>query len=642
MKFKREIIILFAMLCLVLSVTIPVEGKSRVPDYSLTSRNKIPAQYKWKIEDIYPSVIEWKSDKVEFSIMVPELFKRAKGWTTSADTMLKFLKLRDKTYMKGYRLYSYASNRSNMDMGNPKYQKMKGELRTLFVKLGSGLSFFDSDVLKLGEEGFAKFKKKNPGLKEYDFEIVEILRMKDHVLPPSQQRIVSLTGLFSGVPGKASNILNNVEMPNTKVTFSDGRSVELNYANYAYYRKSKNSNDRRLAMRSFWGNHKKFEKTFSVLLDGALKQHLFSAKVGKFKNTLEAALFPNSIDVSVYTNLIKNVRENLGTLHRYLKLKKELLNLKVYKYDDIYASSVPKVDKTYEFREAKNLVLKAMEPMGKEYISGLKTAFSNRWIDIYPNKGKQSGAYSSGVYGIHPYVKLNFAGYYDNVSTLAHELGHAMHSWFAQKKQSFANSNYATFLAEIASTFNENMLMSYLLKHEKDDLFKLFLLDEYLERVRGTLYRQTLFSEFELAMHQLVESGGTLTADWLDKKYLALTRLYYGHDKGVVIVDDFIANEWAGIPHFYYNYYVYTYSTGIVASMALAENVLNGNNPKVNRNKYIDFLSAGGSRPPLEILKKAGVDMTTSKPYKLAFKRLNGLVSRMESIVKSLKKKKKI
>jgi len=323
-------------------------------------------------------------------------------------------------------------------------------------------------------------------------------------------------------------------------------------------------------------------------------------------------------------------------------LKKDLLKLKEYKYEDIYASAVAKVDKLYTFNEAKDIILKVMKPLGIKYKKGLMKAFDEKWIDIYPNKGKQSGAYSSGLYDVHPFVKMNYDGSYSDLSTLAHELGHAMHSWFTSKKQHFTNANYATFLAEIASTFNESLLINYLLKNEKDDLFKLFLLDEYIEGFRGTLYRQTLFAEFELAIHKMAEQGKTLTYDVLNQKYLELTRYYYGHDKGVVKVGDFIRNEWAGIPHFFLNYYVYTYSTGIIASMALADTVINGKNKKKNIDKYIDFISAGGSRPPLEILKTAGVDMTTADPFLKAFKRLDYLVSEMEKIVKRLKKKNKI
>ncbi len=636
---KIFIVLLFAGLIL------PTSGFSSskdIPDFSTTERAKVPEEFKWKISDIFPSVEAWQKGTKVFEKMIPQIDEASKEWTSSAKNMLKFFDTLSNVYRKGYKLYSYASNRSNMDLGNPEFQKMKGQMRSYFIKIGSMTSFINSDILKLGGEKFAEYVKQEAGLKVYSFEIEEVLRMKAHVLPPDQQRIVSLTGLFSGAPSRASGILNNVEMPNAKIKLADGKEVELNYSNYAKYRKSKNPDLRSKVMRKYWGNHRMFEKTFAVLIDAEMKKHVFNSKVGKFENTLKAKLYPSSIDTSVYHNLIKYTKENLEPLHRYLKLKKELLKLKEYKYEDIYASAVAKVDKLYTYDEAKDLIIKVMKPLGAEYEKGLRKAFDEKWIDIYPNKGKQSGAYSSGLYDVHPFVKMNYDGSYSDVSTLAHELGHAMHSWFTSKKQHFTNSNYATFLAEIASTFNESLLINYLLKNEKDDLFKLFLLDEYIEGFRGTLYRQTLFAEFELTIHKMAEQGKTLTADVLDQKYLELTRLYYGHEKGVVKVGDFIRNEWAGIPHFFLNYYVYTYSTGIIASMALADTILNGKNKKQNINKYLDFISAGGSRPPLDILKTAGVDMTTADPYLKAFKRLNYLVTEMEKIVKRLKKKNKI
>ncbi len=642
MKIMKKLSVLIVIGVMIMNINGFGDSGKKIPDFSTVSRDKVPEEYKWNIGDIYPSVKAWEEGKREFDKLIPKILEASKGWTESAEKMFKFLEIMKDVKMKGFRLYSYASNRSNMDMGNSEFQKMKGEMQSAFVKIGSMVSFFDSDILKLGASNFKKYLKKEPKLGVYKFGIEEILRMKDHVLPPDQQRIVSLTGLFSGAPSRASGILNNIDMPNTVVKLPNGESVELNYANYAKYRKSKDPDLRSKVMRAYWDNHRKFEKTFAVLIDAEMKKHVFNANVGKFKNTLEAQLYPNSIDTSVYHNLIKYTKENLKPLHRYLKLKKELLGLKELRYDDIYTSAVSRVDKKYTFDEAKELVLKIMKPLGSEYIKGLTKAFDEKWIDIYPNKGKQSGAYSSGLYGIHPFVKMNFNGSYSNVSTLAHELGHAMHSWFTSRKQHFANSDYTTFLAEIASTFNESMLINYLLQNEKDDLFKLFLLDEYIEGFRVTLYRQTLFAEFELAMHKMAESGKTLTADWLDNKYLELTRLYYGHGKGIVKVDDFIRNEWAGIPHFFMNYYVYTYSTGIIASMALSEMVLNGKDKDGNREKYIEFISSGNSRHSLEILKKTGVDMTTAEPFNKAFKRLNYLVSEMEKIVKELKKKKKI
>jgi oligoendopeptidase F len=424
-------------------------------------------------------------------------------------------------------------------------------------------------------------------------------------------------------------------MPAPKVTLSDGKKIRLNTASYSRYRGIENRKDRRKVMRTFWKYHADFKNTHAVLLDGAVKNHFFNARVHRYKSCLEAALYPNNIHLNVYHTLIKTVKENLNPLHRYLKLKTRLLGLKKMSYDDIYASSVPEVDKIYSIEEAQNIILDALKPLGKEYTDVLKKGFNTGWTDIYPNKGKRSGAYSNGsAYDIHPYVLMNYNGKFSSVSTLAHEFGHALHSWFSNQTQPFPLAQYPIFLAEIASTFNEDLLVNYLVKTETDDRLKLYILDQYLENFRGTLYRQTLFADFERTMHEQVENGQTLTPDWLGEKYLQLTRLYYGHKEGIVQVDNYIKNEWSGIPHFYYNFYVYQYSTGIVASTALADMVLNGG--KSEQTRYLHFLKSGGTKYPLDTLKEAGVDLTTPRPIKIAISKFNEIVVEMEKIAERL------
>lgn len=611
-----------------------------IPDYSTTDRQDVPQKYKWSIEDLYPNIDAWETDKANAQKMLESVKTMAVDWTSTPDRMLALLNYIKDLRIKGYSLHAYASHRSNMDLGNQQFQLMKGEMRNMFVQFGAMLSFMNPDILKLGEEKFYSYLKADPRLEPYRFSVEQTLRMKDHILPPSEQKIVSQTGLFSGTSSQASSMLNNVEMPQPEVTLSDGSKIKLNYANYARHRSSANPNDRRRVMHAYWKNSKMFENTLAILLDSGIKRDLFNSRVYGYKNCLEARLYGENINPLVYHNLIKTVRNNLDSLHRYLILKKQLLGLDVLLYEDIYASSVPKVDKKFTFEEARDIILQMMKPLGKEYISGLQRAFVERWIDIYPNKGKQSGAYSGGVYGIHPFIKMNYDGSYSSVSTLAHELGHALHSHLSNKVQHFANSRYPTFLAEIASTFNENLLVHYLLENEEDDLFKLYILDGYLERIRATLHRQTLFAEFELAMHRQVEAGKTLTANWLNRKYLELTRLYCGHEKGIVKVGDFIQNEWSGIPHFYLNYYVFQYSTGIIASMALSDRVLQGKSHV--QKQYLDFLKSGGSRFPMDTLKLAGVDMTSPEPVISALDRFDRLVNEMEIIVKRLKKQRKL
>ena len=607
-----------------------------IPDFSSTERSAVPKEVKWKMEDIYVSNAAWKADLDKVKTMSTKIETMSKTWTTNSKNMLDMLNLINDISLIGEKLYSYASNSSNMDLGNTELIGMKGEVQNFFVQFGASLSFMESDVLTLGETKFKEYLKAEPKLEVYRFGIEKTFRNKDHILPSEQQKIVSLTGLFSGASDDTYGVFSNVEMPHGDVTLSDDTKINLGVAAYMKYRASNNQADRSLVMNSFWANQKKYENTYASLLNGEIKTHWFSAQVGKYKTCLEARTFPNAIDQTVYTELITAVHNHLGSLQRFLTLKKKMLGLTNYSYDDIYASAVKSVSKTYSYDEAKQIIMKTLEPMGKGYTDIITKAFNEGWIDIYPNKGKESGAYSSGLYGVHPFIKMNYNGNYNSLTTLIHELGHTMHSYYSDKTQPYSTSQYETFLAEIASTFNENLLMQYILKNETDDLFKIYILDQYLDQARGTIFRQTLFAEFELAMHQRVESGQSLTAEFLNQKYLELTKLYYGEDKGVMKVPDYIANEWSYIPHFYMNYYVYQYATGLISSMALSEMVLNGK--EAERDRYITMLSSGGKDYPLTLLKNAGVDMTKPDAYNAAFANFDKLVAQMEALYNKLDK----
>lgn len=640
--FRSRLAPFFAalMLALLLSgIAIAAEKTTDVPDYSMKPRSEVPVEYTWRVEDIYPTYEDWQKDKDALSQLIPLIDGKKAGWTESASKMADLYELTDEIWKKAERLFSYASLQSDADMSNSKYQVMKGELQSMFVGIGVKLAFINEDLLKLKDETLAAYFKEEPRLKPYRFSIEQTIRLREHVLPEDQQQIVSRTGLFGGAPAKAANMLNDVDMPAPDVTLSDGSVATLNNATYYRLRASKDPADRTLVMKTYWENRKKYENTFAALFDGEMKRHLFGAQTAKYDNCLEARLDGDGIDTLVYHQLIKSVNDHIGVFHRYLKLKGKLQGLDTMRYEDIYGSAVKAVDKTYTWDEARSLVQQSLKPLGPEYAAVLQNAFENRWIDRYPNKGKQSGAYSGGVYGVHPFVKMNFNGSYNEVSTIAHELGHSAHSYLAQKNQSYSDAGYPLFLAEIASTFNETFLLKHMLKIEKDDLFKLYLLDSYLDQVRGTIFRQTLFAEFELAMHRRVEEGKALTPDWLNETYLGLTRKYYGHDKGVLRVDDYIQNEWSGIPHFFRNYYVFQYSTGMISSMALADNALAG---KEGVAKYLDMLRAGGSDYPLNTLRKAGVDMMTPAPSQAAFKTIDGLLTEMEKIVARLEKQKKL
>jgi oligoendopeptidase F len=612
-----------------------------IPDYSSMDRKQVPEDLTWKIKDIYADVAAWESDKQLMFNMQSEVDQMVKGWTDSAENVFRLLDHITRIELIENRTYAYTSMLSDTDMGNSRWQAMKGEMHSAAVNFAAKLSFIAPDIIKLGRNKIDRYMETEPRLKVYAMDFDGILRRKQHTLSPDKERIIAQTGLFSGTSGKASNMLRDVDMPSPRITLSDGTRILLNTSNYVRYRESSEQKDRSKVMRTRWKHHANFRNTHATLLDGAMKSHFFNAQVHNFKSCLQAALFSDNIAPKVYHNLIETVEDNLAPLHRYLTLKGKMLGLDQMTYDDIYASSVPSVNKTFTIQEAEQLVMDSLKPIGDTYAKPLAEAFKSGWMDIYPNKNKRSGAYSNGsVYDVHPYVLMNYNGTFSHVSTLTHEFGHAMHSWFSNKTQPFPMSRYPIFLAEVASTFNETLLVHYMTESqsktnsEEEDWFTFYILDRYLEDLRGTLYRQTLFAHFELAMHERVEQGQTLTPDWLDKEYLEITRRFYGHKKGVVKVNKYIENEWSSVPHFYYNFYVYQYSTGITAATTLANMVLNGGN--IERERYLNFLKSGNTKYPLDTLKEAGVDLTSPHPIREVIKTFDSVTHRMEAIWKRL------
>jgi len=608
----------------------PADPMVTLPDFSETERRLVPAAFKWRIEDLFADEAAWRAELEEVKRLAAGLDALGATWTASSGDLWAFMERLEETQRRGLKVSNYASLQGDMDLGDVLYQKMKGEIQSVLVDLGAQLAFMDADLLALGEERVEAYLRAEPRLEPHRVGFLRTLRLKAHVLSEGEERVAANAGLFAGAPATAAGMLTNVDMPRPEVTLSTGETVTLNTASYQKHRAAKDPGDRRLVMETYWEGQKRYANTLATLLDAGVKHDLFQARIRRYPTCLDSALFPEAIDPVVYRNLIATVRANLGPLHRLLRLRRRMLGLEELTYGDTYASAVRSVDRTYAYEEASALVREAAAPLGGAYGAVLEQAFRDGWIDLYPNKGKQSGAYSCGVHGVHPFVKMNYDGTFHGVSTLAHELGHAMHSHLSERAQPYPTSDYPIFLAEIASTFNENMLMHTLLETERDRDLKLFLLDSYLETLRGTLFRQTLFADFELAMHERVEQGQSLTPDWLDETYLGLTRHYYGHEAGVMRVDDYIRSEWSGIPHFYYGYYVYQYATGIVASMALSEAVLSEGEPA--RARYLGFLGSGSSRFPLDTLKAAGVDLTTPQPVAAALQAFDRLVGQMETL----------
>jgi oligoendopeptidase F len=620
----------------IVSAAAPAANDPIIPDYSQTARSEVPDEFKFNTADIFKTEDAWRSEMATVAKLMASVDALAKDWTSSPKLTADLLEILNDINDRSERLYAYARLQSDMDLSNPRFTRMQTEFQNLAVDFGTKTAFLAPDVLKLGAEKVADYLKAEPRLAPYRFNLEKILRNQDHTLSQKEESIVAQIGLFTDTASKVSGLLNNVDMPRAEITLTDGTKVLLNQNNFLKYRIHKNADDRRAVVQAFWHSTLQYENTFAALLDGEMKKQVALSRIYKFPSCLDYTLFENNINPEVYRNVIKTVRANLAPLHRLFKLKQRMLGLAELNYYDIPVPAAPSVDKLYTYQESQRLILAAMAPLGEEYTNGLKRAFDERWIDLYPNKGKQSGGYSMGCYGMHPFIKMNYSGRYDDMSTLAHELGHSMHSLFSNASQPSATSGYPIFIAEIASTFNENMLLTEALKTSTDDRVKLRLLESYLERMRGTLYAQTLLADFELAMHEQAEKGQPLTADWLKSTYAAIYRDYMGVDQGVVKVDDTTGIYWAAVPHFYRPYYVFQYVTGMVASSALAESVTHGGAAEAQR--YLTMLRAGGSKFPLDILRDAGVDMSKPDPIQAAIKRFDSLVGEMETLYARLPK----
>ena len=484
-------------------------------------------------------------------------------------------------------------------------------------------------------EGFIKEQK---GLEVYKKELYDLFKKKEHTLSEPEERILARSSMITGVANDIYGTFKDAEMPSPEVTLSNNQKIKLTASAFNKIRTSANRADRQIAFAAFWKNFANYKATYGQMLYGNVKEHIYRAQSRKYGSAIEASLSPKDIPVPVYQSLVDNVNKNLPAFHRYLAIKKRMLSVDTLKYLDLYAPVVKNVELTYSYAEAQKIVLEALAPLGSEYVNTVKKAIEERWIDVYPNIGKRSGAYSNGgAFDVHPYILLNFNESYSDVSTLAHELGHTMHSFYSNKTQPYPKSHYTTFVAEVASTFNEVLLFNHMIKNVKDDDIRLSLLMNWLDGFKGTLFRQTQFAEFEKKIHEEVEKGKPLTGDYLSELYGDILKKYYGHDQKVCIIDDYVKIEWANIPHFYMNFYVYQYSTSFTASMSLAEKVMNREPGALE--KYLKFISSGGSDYPINLLKEAGVDMTTSVPFEKTIEAMNKVMDEIETILNKKGKK---
>jgi oligoendopeptidase F len=596
-------------------------------------RSKVADKYKWDLTHIYPSDEAWRQAKEKLIAEIPKLreFKGTLG--TSAARLADALELASPLSKELARAYVYASMMSDTDTRVSKYQGMQQEMIQLGATLAAEAAFIEPEILKIDRKTIQSFITQGPRLKVYQFYLDDIHRRAPHTLTDAEERLLASAGVVASAPSTTYGIFSDADFPYPTVALSDGKSVRLDSSGFSLYRAVPTRDDRKKVMSEFFGSLGKFRGTFGSTLNGQIQSDIFYGRARKYSTALEAALDGPNVPTSVYTRLLEGVNRHLPTFHRYLKLRQRMMKLPDLHYYDLYAPLVASVDLSYTIDEAQRIVLESLKPLGGEYLAGANRAFNERWTDFHPTEGKRAGAYSNGgAYDVHPYMLLNYNGKYTDMSTLAHELGHTMHSFFSNKAQPYPLASYPIFVAEVASTFNEALLIDHMLKTIKDDATKLSLLGNYLEGIKSTVFRQTQFAEFELRMHEMAEKGQPLTGEDLDKLYADITKKYYGHDRGVCIVDDYIAHEWAFIPHFYRNFYVFQYATSFTAAAALAEKVLAGD--QTATKKFLTFLSSGGSKYPIDLLKDAGVDMTTDEPLELTIKKMNRVMDEMEKLLK--------
>lgn len=596
----------------------------------IRQRHEIPVEDTWALEDLYINDEAWESELATVKADQDYLAAFTGKLGESAEGLLDYLTHMEQIDVKTARLGNYCARKADQDTRDTTYQAMSGKFRSVIVALGAACSFETPELMAISDEKLAAFYAAEPGLERYRRYLTNVRRMKEHVLSPGEEKLLASAREMAGAPGNIFGSFSNADMTYPDAVDSEGKAHPLSAGTFIAYQNSTDRVLRKSAYENMYHSFGNFRNTAASLLNAQGKQLKFFASARKYESALHAALDRNQVPTEVYTNLIEAVHQNLPKLHRYVALRKKLLGLDDMHFYDMYIPLLADADKTIPFAEAKQTIYDALYPLGDEYRAVLKEGFDNRWIDVYENVGKRAGAYSAGA-AVHPYVLMNYNGTLRSQFTLAHEMGHALHSYLSNKHQNPVDSNYCIFVAEVASTCNEALLMEYLLGKTTDKKERAYLINHFLEQFKGTIYRQTMFAEFELFMGRMIQEGRTLTADMLCAEYRRLNELYYGPD---VVVDDEIAMEWARIPHLYYNYYVFQYSTGYAAAIALSRKILSEGERAVR--DYLGFLSGGCSKTPIDLLKGAGVDMTTPEPINEALKLFDELLDEMEELTGAL------
>jgi len=593
-----------------------------------TKRSEIAQEYTWNLESIFTANADWQRDYQAISARIPELEALKGKLAESGRALFEVLQARDAVFEQLEKLFVYASMRRDEDTTNSTYQGMYDQAMQLYVRATTAISFIEPEILALAQAKQDQFVEDYPQLRLYNHQLHDMSRNRPHVRSAEVEAILAAAGEITETPDSIFSMIDNADLKLPTLTDEEGKEVELTKGNYLTYI---HSNDRRVRKEAFEGLHSTFLKqrnTIAATLAGQVKGALFHTRQRGFASTRERALFHNNIPVSVYDNLVTTVHESIPLLDRYMKLRKRMLHLDELHMYDLYVPIVEEVEEEINYEQARDTVITALAPLGENYVNILRRAFNERWIDVYETPGKRGGAYSGGAYATQPFILLNYQNKRDSMFTLAHELGHSMHSFFTRNTQPFQYGDYTIFVAEVASTLNEGLLTQHLLKTTSDKAQRLAILNHSLEGLRGTLFRQTMFAEFEQTIHQMAQDGQPLTADALSKAYHDLNARYYG---GETTIDELIDIEWARIPHFYYNFYVYQYATGISAASALVQQILSEGQPAVDR--YLNFLRSGSSEYSIDLLKKAGVDMNTPEPIRLALRLFDEHLTQMEELL---------
>lgn len=595
----------------------------------IKARDEIEERYHWDLSTMYPGDDAFLAALREAKAY-PERYAAFRGQIAgSAEKLYEFLRLDDEISVELGKLINYAQRRSDEDTRISRYQDFVSQVTTLYVAINSAGAWFVPELLTLDEETMARFYAQCPELELYRRNLDRIFRRRAHTLSPAEEALLASAGEMAGQPDNIYSMFSDADLTFADAVDSEGKRHPVTHGSYGVLMQSQDRTLRRSAFESMYGSYGQYRNTCAATLAAQAKQLKFFADARNYPSTLAAALDGTEVPTEVYTNLIDAVRRNMGTMYKYTRLRRKLLGVDELHFYDIYAPMVGDVEMRFTYEEACELILKALEPMGEEYLAIVRQGLEQRWIDVYENPGKRSGAYSAGSYGTHPVILLNFHGTLNDVFTLIHEMGHSIHTYLSCANQPSCYADYVIFVAEVASTCNEALLMQYLLKTTTDPRQRAYLINYFLEQFRTTLYRQCMFAEFELKINEMNARGEGLTADALCALYRQLNADYFGPD---VVLDEEISLEWARIPHFYYNYYVYQYSTGYAAAIALSQKILKEGAPAVEH--YLGFLKGGSSKPPIELLRGAGVDMATAQPIDDALALFDTLIDEMDALMR--------